>query len=161
MCGIAGIYNSNQSSGALRQVGDRMVALLHHRGPDARGVEIRSTRDGSRVMLAHTRLSIIDLSEDSSQPMSFGDETLWIVFNGEIYNYQELKSDLQKLGVQFSVNNITGFPTETRKLAFDTIEINRHINADNQNIYSFVPFHGTPLRKTCEDLGYEIPEYAK
>ena len=51
------------------------------------------------------------------------------------------------------MNNITGFPKETKKLAFDTIEINRHVDSDNQNIYSFVPFHGTPLRKMCEDLG--------
>ena len=58
----------------------------------------------------------------------------------------------------FSVNNITGFPTETKKLAFDTIELNRHIKADNANIYGFVPFHGTPLRKMCEDLGLIKPE---
>ena len=50
-------------------------------------------------------------------------------------------------------NNITGFPTETKKLAFDTIELNREIDATNTSIYSFVPFHGTPLRKMCEDLG--------
>ncbi len=56
-------------------------------------------------------------------------------------------------GVQFSVNNITGFPEETRELAMDTVELNRQIPADNANIYSFVPFHGTPLRKTCEDMG--------
>ena len=59
----------------------------------------------------------------------------------------------KKLGVQFSVNNITGFPTETRKLAFDTIEINRDIGGNNQNIYSFVPFHGTPLRTMTEKMG--------
>ena len=59
----------------------------------------------------------------------------------------------KKYGIGFSVNNITGFPTETKKLAFDTIELNRHIDADNANIYAFVPFHGTPLRKMCEDLG--------
>ena len=59
----------------------------------------------------------------------------------------------KKLGVPFSVNNITGFPKETRELAFDTIEINREIDANNQNIYSFVPFHGTPLRKLTESLG--------
>jgi len=59
----------------------------------------------------------------------------------------------KKLGVQFSVNNITGFPTETRKLAFDTIEINRQIDANNHNIYSFVPFHGTPLRTMTEKMG--------
>ena len=61
-------------------------------------------------------------------------------------------------GVQFSVNNITGFPEETRELAMDTVELNRHIGADNANIYSFVPFHGTPLRKVCEDMGLIDPE---
>jgi anaerobic magnesium-protoporphyrin IX monomethyl ester cyclase len=59
----------------------------------------------------------------------------------------------KKLDIQFSTNNITGFPTETKKLAFDTIELNRNIDATNTSIYSFVPFHGTPLRKMCEDLG--------
>ena len=59
----------------------------------------------------------------------------------------------KKYDISFSVNNITGFPTETKKLAFDTIEINREIDADNANIYAFVPFHGTPLRKMCEDMG--------
>jgi anaerobic magnesium-protoporphyrin IX monomethyl ester cyclase len=61
-------------------------------------------------------------------------------------------------GVQFSVNNITGFPTETRELAMDTVELNRQIGSDNANIYSFTPFHGTPLRKMCEDLGLIGPE---
>ena len=60
----------------------------------------------------------------------------------------------KKHGVIFSVYNITGLPYETKKLAFDTIELNRHIDADNSNIWTFTPFHGTPLRKTCEDLGY-------
>ena len=59
-----------------------------------------------------------------------------------------------KHGVKFSVYNITGFPYETKKLAFDTIELNRQFDSDNQNIWCFTPFHGTPLRKTCEDLGY-------
>lgn len=64
----------------------------------------------------------------------------------------------KKYDIAFSVNNITGFPTETKKLAFDTIELNRHIDADNANIYAFVPFHGTPLRKMCEDLGLIDPD---
>ena len=63
-----------------------------------------------------------------------------------------------RYGVQFSLNNITGFPTETRELAMDTVELNRNIDSDNQNLYSFVPFHGTPLRKLCEDLGLVAPE---
>ncbi|MBT5470458.1 MAG: B12-binding domain-containing radical SAM protein [Nitrospina sp.] len=61
-------------------------------------------------------------------------------------------------GVQFSLNNITGFPTETRELAMDTVELNRNIDSDNQNLYSYVPFHGTPLRKLCEDTGLVAPE---
>jgi radical SAM superfamily enzyme YgiQ (UPF0313 family) len=61
-------------------------------------------------------------------------------------------------GVQFSVNNITGFPYETRELAMDTVELNRYIDSDNQNIYSFVPFHGTPLRQDCEMLGLVDPD---
>ena len=57
-------------------------------------------------------------------------------------------------GIPFSVNNIVGFPHETRELAFDTIEFNRKINANDRNAYAFTPFHGTPLRKECERLGY-------
>jgi hypothetical protein len=60
--------------------------------------------------------------------------------------------------VQYSVNNITGFPTETRELAMDTVELNRQIDADNANLYSFTPFHGTPLRKICEDMGLISPD---
>jgi len=60
----------------------------------------------------------------------------------------------KKYDVAFSVNNITGFPYEDRALAFDTVELNRRIEADNQNLYAFVPFHGTPLRKVVEQLGY-------
>lgn len=61
---------------------------------------------------------------------------------------------LNKLGLMFSVNNIIGFPRETRELAMDTIELNRQIKADSANIYSFSPFHGTPLRELAEELGY-------
>ena len=63
-----------------------------------------------------------------------------------------------KHGVSFSVNNITGFPKETRELAMDTVELNRHIEADNANLYAFVPFHGTPLRKLTEEMGLIRPE---
>ena len=62
-----------------------------------------------------------------------------------------------RYGVPFSVNNITGFPTETRKLAMDTVELNRNIQSHNQNLYSFVPFHGTPLRKKGEEMGLVTP----
>lgn len=64
---------------------------------------------------------------------------------------------LHEIGIPFSVNNILGFPRETRELAFDTIELNRRIKSDGMNAYSFTPFHGTPLRALAEMLGYVRP----
>lgn len=64
-----------------------------------------------------------------------------------------------KLGIPFSVNNILGFPNETRELVFDTIEINRQVHSDGINAYSFTPFHGTPLRTLAEALGLIDPEH--
>ena len=61
-------------------------------------------------------------------------------------------------GVQFTCNNIVGFPTETRDLAMKTIELNRQIESDSQNMNAFVPFHGTPLRKMVEEMGLVKPE---
>ena len=92
--------------------------------------------------------------------VSFGVEHGNEVFRKKILDRRWKNKDIiaklkipKKYGIAFSVNNITGFPTETKKLAFDTIEINRQIESDNSNIYAFVPFHGTPLRKMCEEQG--------
>lgn len=65
---------------------------------------------------------------------------------------------LNNYDVKYSVNNIIGFPTETRELAMDTILLNREINADTRNMYTFTPFHGTPLRDVAVKLGYIDPE---
>jgi anaerobic magnesium-protoporphyrin IX monomethyl ester cyclase len=61
---------------------------------------------------------------------------------------------VKEIGIPFSVNNILGFPHETRKLAFDTIKLNRTFEADDRNAYPFTPFTGTPLREVCEKLGF-------
>jgi len=61
---------------------------------------------------------------------------------------------LNRCGVKFSVNNIMGFPTETRAIAMDTIRLNRLIRSDSANAYSLSPFHGTSIRKMAEELGY-------
>ena len=61
---------------------------------------------------------------------------------------------VKEIGIPFSVNNIIGFPGETYDLAFKTIELNREIPADDRNAYPFTPFHGIPLRRTCDRLGY-------
>ncbi len=61
---------------------------------------------------------------------------------------------MDSIGIPYSVNNILGFPYETRDLTFDTIELNRNFYPDSQNAYSFSPFHGVPLRKIAEEEGY-------
>src|SRR6266487_3080225 len=98
MCGIVGIVDSRGgtlSSGLLR----RMTATLRHRGPDDEGVWI----DGP-VGLGMRRLAIIDLSTRAAQPMTNEDGSLWLVFNGEIYNFKDLRSELQTLGHTFRSN---------------------------------------------------------
>jgi len=109
--------------------------------------------------------NIKKLSEVGLHRVSFGIEHGNEEFRRKILDRRWKNKDIieklripHKYGVHFSCNNITGFPTETKKLAFDTIELNRNIDADNANIYGFVPFHGTPLRKMCEDLGLIKPE---
>ena len=73
------------------------------------------------------------------------------ISNEKILNKLRIVTDM---GIPISVNNIIGFPTETRELVFDTIELNRRIASDGINAYSFTPFHGTPLREMAEEMGY-------
>ncbi|MDA7441053.1 asparagine synthase (glutamine-hydrolyzing) [Candidatus Pseudothioglobus singularis] len=101
MCGIAGIFNSSQSLDSLQTIGHHMSKQMHHRGPDSSGVVVRSSSKGGNVLLAHTRLSIIDLSNHGAQPMQLRDGKNWITFNGEIYNYAELRSELIEAGLKF------------------------------------------------------------
>ncbi|MBN1974707.1 MAG: asparagine synthase (glutamine-hydrolyzing) [Sedimentisphaerales bacterium] len=91
MCGIAGFNWIDQTLAA------KMTACLTHRGPDASGL---FCADG--VSLGHRRLSILDLSEKGAQPMQFGH--LVIAYNGEIYNFQEIREELKSLGHQFHSN---------------------------------------------------------
>ncbi|HEV7231088.1 MAG TPA: asparagine synthase (glutamine-hydrolyzing) [Bacteroidia bacterium] len=96
MCGIAGIV-SNQQKVAPEPL-KRMTDVISHRGPDGEGQWINSS---GGTGLGHRRLSIIDLSADGAQPMHFGEGRYTITFNGEIYNYIELKDKLLKQGVKF------------------------------------------------------------
>lgn len=86
MCGIAGIFGTGWEIADL----EAMVASQRHRGPDATGMTV--IRPG--IGLGHTRLSIIDRSSSARQPMVSRDQRLWVVFNGEIYNYLELRAEL-------------------------------------------------------------------
>ena len=102
MCGIAGIVGLSASAAVPnRDALIRMASALYHRGPDEFGV-YRDDRAG----LAHARLSIIDL-ETGQQPMADEGDTTWIVFNGEIFNYVELREELVALGHRFRTHSDT------------------------------------------------------
>ena len=108
MCGIAGAAWTAESPPLERDVLQRMVAALAHRGPDAEGLYLSGEASpaaggawtGPGAALGHRRLSIIDLS-DGQQPLSNEDGTVWIAFNGEIYNYRELQPQLAAQGHRF------------------------------------------------------------
>src|SRR5271165_2168476 len=98
MCGIGGYLLRGAT--LPRDAGEArlwaMIATLRHRGPDDEGV----WTDG-RVGLAHARLSIIDLSPAAHQPMASADGTVWITYNGEVYNFAEVRNELKALGYPF------------------------------------------------------------
>jgi asparagine synthase (glutamine-hydrolysing) len=97
MCGIAG-FVSRSGNGGGEDVLRRMNDVLSHRGPDAQGVFLEV--DGS-AGLAHRRLAVIDLSETGSQPMHNADGDHVIAYNGEIYNFKEIRNDLEGRGARF------------------------------------------------------------
>lgn len=78
----------------------RRIDIVSHRGPDGRGWRIFNTAQGP-LALGHRRLSIIDLEERSLQPMASPDERYWMVYNGEVYNYREIRTELERRGVAF------------------------------------------------------------
>ena len=96
MCGIAGILYRDAARPVALELLARMSAVLAHRGPDDAGIHRRGG-----VGLVHRRLSIIDLSPAGHQPMTNEDESCWIVFNGEIYNFLELRPGLLQRGHRF------------------------------------------------------------
>ena len=102
MCGIVGYIDFKKKTSS--EILERMTHTLTHRGPDAFGVEDFNFED-FQIGLGHRRLSIIDLSEGGKQPMSFKNH--WICFNGEIYNYKEIKKELIHLGHTFESTSDT------------------------------------------------------
>src|SRR2546429_2696747 len=101
MCGIAGQFNFQRHEPVEREAIVRMARSIAHRGPDDEGFFIAGP-----VGLGFRRLSIIDLA-GGHQPMSDGEETVWVIFNGEIYNYRELRAELQVKGHHFRTNSDT------------------------------------------------------
>ena len=101
MCGIAGIVNVSECELISLDTLTAMLGTIRHRGPDGSGI-YREARAG----LGNVRLSIIDIS-GGDQPIGNEDGSLWIVFNGEIFNYIELRPELERLGHQFTTHSDT------------------------------------------------------
>jgi asparagine synthase (glutamine-hydrolysing) len=103
MCGITGIYHLNNAEielNALKQFNDS----LSNRGPDGSGYELFYH---NTIGLAHRRLSILDLSECGKQPMSYADKRYWITYNGEVFNFLEIRTELKAKGYQFNSESDT------------------------------------------------------
>src|SRR5262245_25579951 len=102
MCGIAGKIYLDRERTVLQRELQKMAGALSHRGPDGEGIWTNGN-----VGLAHRRLAIIDLSTSANQPMSNEDGSVWITFNGEIYNFQELRQELEDRGHVFRTHSDT------------------------------------------------------
>ena len=94
MCGICGILDTKEK--VAKSSLHEMIKVMKHRGPDDDGTFVQG-----KVGLGHVRLSIIDLTDQAHQPMANDDETVWIVYNGEIYNYIEIRNELETKGFSF------------------------------------------------------------
>jgi len=103
MCGIAGIWNLNDQPLELAVL-EKFTDSIAHRGPDGFGYYIDPA---ASLGLGHRRLSIIDLSENGKQPMSFADERYWISYNGEVFNFIELQTELEAKGYVFKSSSDT------------------------------------------------------
>src|ERR1019366_3665970 len=97
MCGIAGMAGV-----ADRDLMGRMLARNRHRGPNDSGMYVSSTGESAGcAAIGNNRLSILDLSPKGHQPMSNSDGTIWVAYNGEIFNFKELRAELQAQGFRF------------------------------------------------------------
>ena len=102
MCGIAGYYGSARIDEARA---DQCLALMGRRGPDAKGSYRHTLPNGRHILFLHTRLAVIDLDKRADQPMQRAGHVM--IFNGELYNYLEVRKDLEKDGLRFSTQSDT------------------------------------------------------
>ena len=106
MCGIAGLAGFGDREDARRRV-RQMLSTLTRRGPDGEGLELWPSDSGLAAVLGHRRLSIFDLSDAGRQPMLSPDSSIGIVFNGAIYNFRELRVELEAEGYKFKSHTDT------------------------------------------------------
>lgn len=173
MCGIVGAVSLDGVPIDLQAL-QRMNDLQAHRGPDGEGFMLGWIEDGAfkhsfarhtgrwnsdslaRVGLGHRRLAILDLSDRGLQPMSSADGATWIVFNGEIYNFRELRSELESLGYGFKTN------TDTEALLQSYLHWGEDCLERLQGMYGFAIWDGRRGRLFCarDRLGIKPFYYA-
>jgi asparagine synthase (glutamine-hydrolysing) len=102
LCGICGIINTDTNRKVDGNLIERMCSVLSHRGPDDAGIYLKDN-----MGFGHRRLSVLDVTRAGHQPMTNEDRTIWLVFNGEIYNYCELRKELENKGHIFSSSSDT------------------------------------------------------
>ena len=124
MCGIVGFTNNIDNSD---KVLGKMMDRIKHRGPDAEGKYV-----DDNIALGHRRLSIIDVSSSGDQPIFNEDNSLVIIFNGEIYNYKEIREELINAGHKFSTN------TDTEVLLHGYEEFGENLLNRLRGMFSFV-----------------------
>ena len=103
MCGIAGIYQLGDN-GLNLDVLQRFTNSMLHRGPDGGGYQLLKD---SKIGLGQRRLSILDLSDAAAQPMPYDDGSYWITYNGEVFNFEEIRKELQSMGYSFRTSSDT------------------------------------------------------
>ena len=173
MCGIVGAVSLDGGPIDLPAL-QRMNDLQAHRGPDGEGFMLGWIEDGAfkhsfarragrwnsdfraRVGLGHRRLAILDLSDRGLQPMSSADGATWIVFNGEIYNFRELRSELESLGYGFKTS------TDTEVLLQAYLHWGEDCLERLQGMYAFAIWDGRRGRLFCarDRLGIKPFYYA-
>ena len=132
MCGIVGSYTYGNHENQEKRI-QEAVNVLRHRGPDDKGIEKYFFNDSS-LILGHTRLAIIDLSSSGHQPMNSLSGRYSLIFNGEIYNYIEIREELISLGYSFQTN------TDTEVLLSAWEEWNDECLKRLKGMFSFVIF---------------------
>jgi len=112
MCGIVGVFCKNKASvESFREDVSSSLDVIHHRGPDDKGILIHNN-----IILGHARLSIIDLTRDGRQPMTSSDNRYAITYNGEVYNYKDLKQEISHNDINYRSNTDTEVILEYFKL---------------------------------------------
>lgn len=120
MCGLAGVFSNTTE--LTRETIEQMTCAVAHRGPDAQGIFLNEQHT---VALGHRRLSVLDLSTAANQPMHSADGRYVIVFNGEIYNFKKIRTDLEREGCTFNTES----DTEVLLTAFHRWSIQNMLNA--------------------------------